>query len=140
MTISVSLENTRSTNLKVRLVGSRDGRYLDVMLPPGQFNVDDLPTYEVKIPAPAAVLSYQFIIHQPDGSLVPSKRFTVQRPCVQNYVVNVPDDRGDASFRREIAILVAKQHKLAQEVKSYEAALKIIDDLKASLPNDEVAQ
>jgi hypothetical protein len=136
MTISVSVENTRDTDLKVRLVGARDGRFLDVMLPAGQFNTEDLPTYEVKIPAPAAVFSYQFIVHQPDGSLVPSRRFTVQRPCVQNYKVDVSNEGNDASIRREMAELVARQSQLARDVKDYEAALKIIDDLKTSVPSD----
>jgi len=138
MTISVSVANTRETGLKVRLVGARDGRYLDIMLPKGRLNAEDLPTYEVKIPAPSAVLTYQFIIHQPDGSLVPSRRYTVQRPCVQNYKVDVSEEEG--AFKREMSELVSRQNQLARDVKNYEAALKVLEELKVSVPSEGGAQ
>jgi hypothetical protein len=105
------------------------------MFPPGEFNVDDLPTYVVQVPAPAAVLTYQFIVHQPDGTLVTSKRFTVQRPCIQTFRAAAPaEGSSDASSRREMAELVAQHKRLELEIKNLEAALVIVDDLKKSFP------
>jgi len=132
--ISVELTNTVATDLKVRLVGSRDGKFIDIAFPQGALNKADHPTYEIEIPAPAAALTYQFIVHQPNGELVTSKRFAVERPCIQNFKVEVAGDVSDAPFRKKVTELVAKAKILERDRANYEGALKILEDLKNHLP------
>lgn len=134
MTLSVELKNTRSIDLKVRLVGSRDGRFMDVTLPRGALNSDDRPTYQMEIPAPAAAMSYQFIVHQPDGTLATSRRFSIQRPCVQNYRVDVTGSDTDAAFRKQVGDLVSRAKVLERDRANYDAALKIIEELRNNIP------
>ncbi len=134
MLLSVELTNTVSTDLKVRLVGSRDGRFMDVVFPSGALNAADRPTYQVEIPAPAATMSYQFIVHQPDGRLVSSRRFIIERPCIQNFKVEVTGSDSDSSFRKDVSQLVAKAKILERDRANYEAALKILEELKSNIP------
>lgn len=131
--IVIQLNNTKSIDVKVRLVGARDGRLVDIMFPRGTLNQEDFPEYRVEIPAPTAALTYQFIVHQVDGSLSTSPRFAVQRPCVQNYRVAVPEDSADAAFKRQVGDLVSKAKSLERETAQLDASMKVIDELKAAL-------
>jgi hypothetical protein len=131
--IVIQLNNTKSIDMKVRLVGARDGRLIDIMFPRGNLNQEDFPEYRVEIPAPTAALTYQFIVHQGDGSLSTSPRFAVQRPCVQNYRVAVPEDSADAAFKRQVGDLVSKAKSLERETAQLDASMKVIDELKTAL-------
>ena len=134
MPIAVELTNTKATDLKIRLVGARDGRFIDIALPNGALNEEDRPLYTVEVPAPAATMSYQFIVHQPDGQLSTTNRFTIQRPCVQNFKVEVAGDDSDAQFRREVATLVAKAKQHERDRANLEAASKVLEEIKNNLP------
>lgn len=134
MPIAVELANTKATDLKIRLVGARDGRFIDIALPAGALNEEDRPLYKVEVPAPAATMSYQFIVHQPDGQLSTTKRFTIQRPCVQNFKVEVAGDDSDAQFRREVSELVAKAKVYERDRANLDAAAKVVEEIRLNLP------
>jgi hypothetical protein len=131
MTIGVELKNTKSTELKVRLIASRDGKLLDVAFPPGFLNEIDNPLYQLKIPAPSAFLSYQFVVHESDGSLSTSQRFVVQRACVPKLAVDVPSDIPDAVFRKEVSDLLVKAKQRERDTQNYDTALALLTDLKS---------
>ncbi len=131
--IQVSLRNTIDIETRVRLVGSKDGRFIDIAFPQGALNAQDLPTFSTEIPSPIAAMTYQFIVHQRDGSLTASPKFTIKRACIQNFRVDVPDNGGTADFRREMASLVAKSNRLDRDNKSLDASLKLLEEMKSSL-------
>lgn len=132
--ISVQLENSSDVDIKIRLVGSRDGRFMDIAFPMGVLNETDRPTYTLQIPAPVAAMTYQFVIHQKSGDLSLTDKFIVKRNCVQNYTVEVPESLPSAEFRKEVANLVAKARSLERDTHNLETALKLLDALKKDIP------
>lgn len=134
MPLIIELKGTKSIDQKVRLVGSRDGKLIDIVFPRGTLNMADVPTYKLDLPAPIALLSYQFVIHQPDGTLTSTPQFTLKRPCIQTFKVDVPENQRDASFKRDVATLVAKSRTLEQETNNLDTALRLLDEIKSNLP------
>jgi hypothetical protein len=135
MPIAVQLENSSDVDIKIRLVGSRDGRFMDIAFPMGVLNTTDKPTYTIQIPAPVKAMTYQFIVHQRGGNLTLTDKFVVKRNCVQTFSVDVPESIPSAEFRKEIAGLVAKARELERDTQNLETAIKLIDNLKKDIPN-----
>lgn len=133
MTLTVELVNSRDVETKIRLVGSRDGRFMDIAFPLGALNKLDHAEFSVSIPAPLAAMTYQFIIHQPDGSLSTSARYLIKRPCIQNFRVEVSKDDPNARIKHELGTLIAKSKSLERDTQSLEAALKALKDITTSL-------
>lgn len=135
MAIEVELLNTFDIAAKVRLIGAKDGRFIDIAFPRGALNAVDRPTFRVEIPAPVAAMTYQFVVHQPNGSLSSSEKFTIKRRCIQNYKVTVPEDVPNTDFRREVSTLIAQSKTLERDTASLETSLKLLEDIKAALAN-----
>lgn len=133
MRVEFTLTNTIDIETKIRLVGSKDGRFIDLAFPRGALNASDRPVFRVDIPSPVAVMTYQFVLHQKDGSMTATPRYTIKRRCIQNFTVDVPDDGSTTVYRREMASLVAKANSLDQGNKTLESALKLIEQMKATL-------
>jgi hypothetical protein len=131
--ISVTLANSSDVDIKIRLVGSRDGRFMDIAFPMGVLNATDRPTYTINIPAPVAAMSYQFVVHQKSGDLTLSDKFIVKRNCVQNFKVEVPESIPSAEYRKEVASLVAKARSLERDTRNLETAIKLLDSLKRDI-------
>jgi hypothetical protein len=134
MPIAVQLENSSDVDIQIRLVGSRDGRFMDIAFPMGVLNTSDKPTYTIQIPAPAKAMTYQFIVHQKGGDLTLTDKFIVKRNCVQTFSVDVPEGTPSSEFRKEIAGLVAKARELERDTQNLETAIKLIDNLKKDIP------
>jgi hypothetical protein len=133
MTMSVEVRNSRETALKVRLVASRDGKLLDIGLPPGAFNESDVPVYKVRLPAPVGVMTYQFVVQDKDGRFTVSDRFVLRRSCIPTYKFEVPPEASDAAFKQEVGALMSKAKNLEATTQHYENALRLIDDLRGLL-------
>lgn len=132
MRLQVALINTTDIETRIRLIGSKDGRFIDIAFPTGALNNSDKPTFTVDIPSPIAVMSYQFIIHQRDGSLTSSRKFIVKRDCIQNFAVEVPEDTSTTQFRREVASLITQAKIIERDNKSLDASLRLLEEMKAS--------
>jgi hypothetical protein len=135
MDIQVELLNTFDIDSKIRLVGAKDGRFIDIAFPRGALNAADRPTFHVEIPSPVAVMTYQFVVHQRDGSLSSSEKFVIKRDCIQNFKVVVPENAPNSDFRREVSSLVSQAKTLERDTASLESSLKLLEDIKASLSN-----
>ncbi len=133
MTLTVELVNSRDVEAKIRLVGSRDGRFMDIAFPLGALNKLDHAEFSLNVPAPLAAMTYQFIVHQPDGSLTTSARYLIKRPCIQNFRVEVSQDDPNARIKHELGTLIAKSKTLERDTQNLEGALKALKDIKASL-------
>jgi hypothetical protein len=135
MPVSVQLENASDVDIKIRLVGSRDGRFMDIAFPMGVLNMSDRPTYTIQIPAPTAAMTYQFIVHQRSGDLTLSEKFTVKRNCIQNFRVDVPENLPSAEYRKEVATLVSQARSLERDTQNLDTALKLLEALRQDLPD-----
>ncbi len=135
MRLEVELVNTFDITSMLRLIGAKDGRFIDIAFPRGALNPADRPTFQIEIPSPIAAMTYQFVVHQRDGSLSSSEKFTIKRDCIQNFKVAVPEDAPNADFRREVSSLVSQAKTLERDTTSLEASLKLVEDIKASLSN-----
>jgi hypothetical protein len=133
MKINLSLTNTIDIETKIRLVGTKDGRFIDIAFPRGALDRSDRPSFSVEIPSPVAMMSYQFVVHQKDGSLTSSRKFTIRRRCLQTFSVNIQDDKRTTAFRQEVASLIAQSHMLERDNKSLETSLKVLEEIKSSL-------
>jgi len=140
MHISFILLGTKDVSTKVRLVGSKDGRYMDITFPYGALNRQDRAEFSLDIPSPVAGMSYQFVIHQPNGTLTTSQQYTAQRPCVQNFTVEAASDDPGAAFQREIASLESKAARLKQDTDSLEASVKLVEELRATINQTSLTQ
>lgn len=134
MPLVVSITNSSDVDVKIRLVGSRDGRFMDIAFPMGMLNETDRPTYTINIPAPVAAMTYQFVVHQKSGDLTLTDKYLIKRNCVQNFKVEVPDTIPSAEYRKEAATLVAKARTLERDTRNLETAIKLLDALKKDIP------
>jgi len=134
MPVAVQLENSSDVDIKIRLVGSRDGRFMDIAFPMGVLNESDKPTYTIQVPAPVKAMTYQFIIHQKGGDLTLSDKFVTKRNCVQTYKVEVAENLPSAEYRKQMATLVAKARSLERDTQNLETAIKLIDGLRKDIP------
>lgn len=135
MSIQIELRNTYDISTKVRLVGAKDGRFIDIAFARGALNQSDHPTFSIEIPSPIASMSYQFVVHQRDGSLSSSKKFVIKRDCIQNFKVTVPENAPNSEFRMEISSLIAQAKILERDTISLESSLRLLEDIKSSLSN-----
>lgn len=132
MQIVAELKNSRQTDVTIRIVGSKDGRHIDIVMPKGELNTVDNAEYTITIPAPIALMSYQFVIHQPDGSITTTKRFSIRRACIQTFSVNDFKDDPDAEFKKKLGSLVSELKTLESNTASYDEAFKILAEIKAA--------
>ena len=133
MPITVELDNSRDIETKIRLVGSRDGRFMDIAFPLGHLNKVDHAEFSLSVPAPLAAMTYQFVVHQPDGTLTTSARYMIKRPCIQNFRVEVAQDDPNAKVKQELGTLIAKSKTLERDTQNLDASLKILEELSSSL-------
>lgn len=137
MQIRVETLNTVDITTKIRLVGAKDGRFIDIAFPKGKLNSSDHPTYTVDVPTPIAAMTYQFVLHQPDGSITTSEKFIVKRPCIPHFKIAEPDAASTAAYNKEIATLVARSKELELETASLESSLKLVEEMKVALSTKE---
>ncbi|MEY4700023.1 MAG: hypothetical protein RL326_210 [Pseudomonadota bacterium] len=137
MQIKVETLNTVDITTTIRLVGAKDGRFIDIAFPKGKLNSADHPMYSIDVPAPIAAMTYQFILHQPDGSITTSEKFIVKRPCIPHFKIAEPDKVSTAAYNKEIATLVAKSKELELETLSLESSLKLVEEMKIALSTKE---
>lgn len=132
MQLRVVLDNTSNIETNLRLVGAKDGRFIDLAFPIGTINYESKPEFVIQLPAPFAEMSYQIVIHQPDGTITASKQFSIQRPCLEDYQIAIPEDSKSKRYRGEVAQLVAKAKRLEDESRALEQALSIVETMKSS--------
>lgn len=132
MPIKVQLPKNAEVNTKVRLIGSRDGRFMDIAFPMGQFEEGSRPTFTIEIPAPTAAMTYNFIVHQPNGDLLLSEKFLIKRQCLVPTPASGQDDP-PKEYKEQVSSLIAQARALERDNINLETALKLLDGLKKDL-------
>ena len=131
MQLKVILQNTSDIQTNVRLVGAKDGRFIDLAFPIGTINHESNPEFVLQMPAPFAEMSYQIVIHQPNGGITASKQFFIQRPCLEDYQIAIPEKSESKQYRSELAQLIGKAKQLEDESHALEQALSIVESMKS---------
>jgi hypothetical protein len=131
MQLRVILQNTSDIQTNVRLVGAKDGRFIDLAFPIGTINHESNPEFVLQMPAPFAEMSYQIVIHQPNGGITASKQFFIQRPCLEDYQIAIPEKSESKQYRSELAQLIGKAKQLEDESHALEQALSIVESMKS---------
>ena len=131
MPIRVRLSNSSDVATKIRLVGSRDGRFMDIAFPMGQFDESSQPVFTIDIPAPSVAMTYQFIVHQPNGDLTLSDKFLLKRSCVQK--AQEPQSEEPQEYRAQVVSLIGQARSLEKDNTNLEAAIKLLESLKKDL-------
>lgn len=133
MVLSAELQHTRDVDRGVRLLLVRDGRVVDVPILRSYLNEKDRPTYEYKLLAPLAEISYQFFLADASGSAVTTPRYTVRRKCLPSLKLTSTKSDGDSEQGQKAAALAAKAEALDQEIKQYDSAIAALDELEKLL-------
>ncbi len=129
--LEVELLNARpdsktSIQPTVQIIFSRDGEFTTLPVEGGLFNERDNPSFRVAVPAPEAVLSYQFIARDSEGAGIASSRYEVQRACREPLTVATMPSAEDAKSMDPKELLV-------RSVQTSEALQYDIQDLKRAL-------
>lgn len=132
MQLRVVLQNTSNIETNLRLVGSKDGKFIDLAFPIGTINYESKPEFTLRMPAPFVEMSYQIVVHQPDGSITTSKQFFIQRACLEDYQIAIPENSKSKQYRSEVAQLVGRAKQLEDESHALEQALSIIEGMKSA--------
>jgi hypothetical protein len=123
--LTFQLSGTKNFELRVRALVNRDGKFLDVPFPAGSVDLKDSPTFTTTIHAPLQSIGYQFLVYTPDGSVVSSKQYSIQRKCRPNIeLTQVPDPLGDDPY-----LLSTVAEGLEKEVRSYRTVERLLQDL-----------
>lgn len=134
--LSLQLEGVRDTERTVTAVVVQDGVMTKVAATGGFLNEYERPAFELALTAPLAELSYQFIVHSPDGTVTPSVRYSVRRPCLPEINLTKLDLPPEASGKERLTALVDSARGLEQDLDSYERALKTLGQLQELMEHE----
>ena len=131
--LMAGLVNTRSTEGKMVLALTRDGRFSEIPFKPGYLNRDDRPVYEVEMPAPVAEISYQAILHNPDGSFISSQRYVLRRKCIPE--VDMAPSQIDPAVQgsERLRQMMIQKDKLESDLKSYDQVIDLLQKITQKL-------
>ncbi len=131
LTLFAYLKNSADASLPVRAIIVKDGRMM--MIDPTKVyrNEYDQATFEFKIYAPVAEISYQFVLSNKGGQLITSTNFKLRRTCLPEVSVKVEKPPGPAGV--QINAMLEQAKGLEIELKTWEHAAKALDELKAAL-------
>lgn len=130
MTLSVTLLNSRDSQLSVRGYIVRDGKLLDIPL--NDYSVDDADriVYSASINAPLAELNYYFVLLGPKGVVNSSERYSIRRDClpaVDTIDLKIP---ANTPAKTRLNMLQKQATGLQDELQNYETAVKLLEELK----------
>lgn len=130
MTLSVTMLNSRDSQLTVRGYIVRDGKLMS--LPLSDYSVDDLDriVYSATINAPLAELNYYFVLLGPNGVVSTSERYSLRRPClpaVDTIDLKIP---ANTPAKTRLKLLQQQATGLQDELQNYETTVKLLEELK----------
>lgn len=131
MRLRVVLKNTTNIQTRVRLVGSKDNRFVDLAFPSGRINQHSRVEYSLEVPAPLVGMVYQIVVHQPDGAVTTSKQFSIRRNCIEDFHIEIPATSNTQKFKTEVATLVSTAKRLEHESYALEQALEIVTAMES---------
>jgi hypothetical protein len=140
MTIKVLLRGTREFEQPLRVIAIRDSNLMDMWIPQADLSTNEVPVYSFELHAPERRIHYRFFLYQRDGTVISSQDYFLERKCTYATTVVSPEDvipRPSQSDSLESARLFTVSRSLERELSAYEEAGKLLDQIKALLPNQE---
>lgn len=134
LTISVTLENTRSSKLKVIGFFTRDGKLMEKNLTDFSTNNRDQLVFSTSIFSPLAELNYQFVLLDGKNVVATSRRYVVRRECIP-IIDSLKTDPTDVQGNEAPTALQNHATVLQNEVNNLESALNILEELRELTEN-----
>ena len=131
LTLFAYLKNSADASVPVQAIMVKDGRMMMINPTKAYRNEYDQATFEFRIYAPVAELSYQFVLSNKDGKLLTSNNYKIRRTCLPEVSVKVEEP--DGSARVQIKAMLEQAKGLEVELKTWEHAAKALAELKAAL-------
>lgn len=133
--LSVRVLGTKNPQYTMRLLIVRDGRLIEQIL--DNVIVDDAGhlVYSAETNAPLAEITYQFILSGAPAVLAASPRVALRRPCIPDIRPIDTDLDPNLDLGAKLKALLQQSRALEAEVKNYEVAAKLIEELKALTEN-----
>lgn len=131
LTLSITLLNSRDTQLTVKGYIVRDGKLMVVDLADFTSDDHDRIVYSTTINAPLGELNYNFVLFDAKGVAGTSDRYSVRRECLPR--TNTIDTKLPEDLKGKARLDIQQKHatNLQDELKNYESVIKILDELKA---------
>jgi hypothetical protein len=128
LTLSVRTLGSNDVDLPVRAMITKDGKLMDL---PMTIKVDrnETITYEIKLRAPLAEISYQFYLSTPDMPPVVSERFLLRRSCIPD--VRLTDTFIDRSTKGDerARVMIEKADGLRRDLATYAQVFQLLDKI-----------
>ncbi len=129
MTISAGLTHTRETKFPMRIVLSRDGRFMELPSKEAYLDKYDRPIYEVSLPAPIAEVTYQMFVVAGEDQVMASPRYTVRRNCIPQIALATGEVPAQVQGTERLQKLIQESRALENDLKGYEFSLELLEEL-----------
>lgn len=130
LNLIAQIENTKKTDMDLRLFATHDGRALELQALPGYLDKYDLPTYEIPIHAPKFNISYQFVLTGRDGeALATTKRFSIERACLPNLNLAQPEISKEITGEARLERVSAEVENLQNDLDGYRRVREVLDSI-----------
>ncbi len=127
---SVTLENTKNSQLSVRGFFVRDGKIIEQAFTDFSTNDYEQLVYSTIINAPLAELNYQFVVLDGSIPVSTSQRYNIRRSCLPKIESISGEISNNPVMKENIKTLQKQATSIQDEVQNYETALKLLDELK----------
>ena len=126
--LRAQLFNTNDVSIQVRTFATIDGRLIELIPSKAYLNKDDYPEYVIETHAPHVTISYFFVAYSPEGQVIRSEDYTLQRPCVPSLTpVSAELSDGIHSGQERLIEMVHKNWAIEEELRAYEHAKKLLE-------------
>lgn len=132
--LRVQLFNTNDVSIQVRTFATIDGRLIELIPSKAYLNKDDYPEYVIETHAPHVAISYFFVAYSPDGHVIRSEDYTLQRPCVPSLTPVSAELSDDIHSGQERLIeMVHKNWAIEEELRAYEHAKTLLEAIQKEM-------
>lgn len=134
LTLRAQLFNTNDVSIQLRTFANIDGSLIELTPSKVYLNRDDYPEYIIETHAPRVTLSYFFVAYGPNGNVVTSEEYTLQRPCVPTIEpVSVEIEADSNNGQERLLEYVHKNWTIEKELEAYDHAKALIDAIQKEL-------
>lgn len=129
---AIQIKGTRQTNDKLKLIAIIDGKRIDVEAPEGTLNENDVPTYEINLPAPKEELRFSWRRESGDGKIERTESRSLERQC-RPEVAPAPALSAKLQGKEGLKVLSSQVRRLDNDLMRYNEALRLLEELDGLL-------
>lgn len=132
LTLSVRIENSRSFDLRIRLLAVRDGVLQDIPVGNPSYDKSEKIVYSASLPSPLESISYQFMLYGEGQKVNVTSRYSITRSCVPDVSLTSLEAE-PAENSNPIEESVNRAEGLKRDIQEYEEAVALLDSLHGAL-------